>query len=278
MKQKHEGELLTAFMQEKHLSNYKLAQMMGVYGSAVKYWQKLEHIPDDRRDALIQLGLKIEPSTKSVPAGHMGHELRKYMKEKGIKVVDLAERLGVRSQQLSNYFAIASYSADFMAKLRAAGIPIGVSDTAIAVEGAESSRVVHAQAYGGYLSGHNDTNYIKGLPEQYIYVDEPGNYRTFEIKGDSMEPDFPDGCLVDAKQLDPTHWKKLHPGRVFVFLHREMGLQVKLLMKQTGSKCVFRCINDYYPDFEIDLTDVLEVWYFVQKHDRNRDYSRYLVR
>lgn len=132
MKQKHEGELLTAFMQEKHLSNYKLAQMMGVYGSAVKYWQKLEHIPD--------------------------------------------------------------------------------------------------------------------------------------------------GCLVDAKQLDPTHWKKLHPGRVFVFLHREMGLQVKLLMKQTGSKCVFRCINDYYPDFEIDLTDVLEVWYFVQKHDRNRDYSRYLVR
>jgi len=36
MKQTHDGKLLTAFMQDKKISGYKLASMMGVYNSAVK--------------------------------------------------------------------------------------------------------------------------------------------------------------------------------------------------------------------------------------------------
>lgn len=285
-----EGSVLERWMTENGVNKAQVAKKIGAYPSSVAYWIETGRVSDKYRDLLIKEGVPLKPRPAS--SKHEGEMLRKYLHKQRESINEIAAKMGMVGQQITNFYSRQRLPSTFVEKLETAGIylfgknnksleqPLSIPPSAqyAPTSNRYRAKVVSAQAHAGYLQGYNDMNYLQSLPEHDIYVDEPGNYRTFEVKGDSMEPDFPAGCLVDAKLLDRVHWVKLHPGKIFLFLHDEHGLQVKLLLKQKGQVVTFRAINDWYEDFDVDLSEVRELWYFIQKHDTNRDYSRYLVR
>jgi len=283
----HEGELLKEWVNKHYRNIAEFGKACGVYRNTVVYWMNCETLPTERRWMLKEMGVPIQ-AEEPILTGE-GNMLKQYLRERGISNTDIAKKLNIDAQNITNMFNRAVISSRFKERFKQIGIDIFVTDKNANVSNVVAlpdldenkftrSRIVHAQSYAGYLQGHNDNNYIMNLPEHIIYVDESGKYRTFEVKGDSMEPEFPSGCLVDAKSLDPVHWKKFHPGHIFVILHNEKGLLIKLVKSQHDDILTLRSINDYYEDFEISLKDCLEVWYFVQKHDTNRNYSKYLFR
>lgn len=284
-----EGSVLERWMIENSINKAQLAKKIGAYPSSVAYWIETGRVSDKYRDQLIAQGvpLKARPATKK----HEGEMLRKYLHKQRESINEIAAKMGMVGQQITNFYSRKQLPSAFVEKLEAAGIylfgksaeikpkPLVIPPSAEYATGSRKRvRIVHAQAYAGYLQGYNDMNYLSSLPEHDIVVDEDGDFITFEVKGDSMEPDFPDGCFVDCKELEPTFWRNLIRGRVFMFLHPDHGLQIKVLLKQVGQIATFRPINPMYKDFDVDLSQVTKLWYFHQKHDTTRDYSRYLVR
>jgi hypothetical protein len=289
----HEGAALKAWVKKKRWSDRVFAQKLGVSQPSVRYWYRSEHIPPKSRQKLADIGFPIEVGEPYTGSGD-GLLLREYMQQHNIKSSDLAKRMEVSQQSITNAYHYPKFSKRFKSDIAAAGIEIFKDALAKGNKSSQQTlldpsaeyatgsrkrvRIVHAQAYAGYLQGYNDMNYLNSLPEHEIVVDEDGDFITFEVKGDSMEPDFPDGCYVDCKELEPSLWRNLIRGRVFMFLHPDYGLQIKVLLKQDGQTATFRPINQMYKDFDVDLSQVTKLWYFHQKHDTTRDYSRYLVR
>jgi hypothetical protein len=283
-----EGAVLERWMTENKKNPAQVAKSIGSYPSSISYWIDTGRIGEKYRDKLIDLGVPLKPRPKTT--GHEGELLRTALHAQRDSINEIAEKMGMIGQQVTNLYTRQRLPAAFIRKLETVGIFLfndknNPPQQTLLEPSAEYAsvnrkrvRIVHAQAYAGYLQGYNDMNYLNSLPEHEIVVDEDGDFITFEVKGDSMEPDFPDGCYVDCKELEPTLWRNLIRGRVFMFLHPDHGLQIKVLLKQVGQIATFRPINPMYNDFDVDLEKVTKLWYFHQKHDTTRDYSRYLVR
>lgn len=137
---------------------------------------------------------------------------------------------------------------------------------------------VHAQA--GYLIGYQDPEYIDMLPKYTTTVDKyaRGKYRHFETNGDSMNNGdiseaIPDGTIILCREIKREHWKsKLHNHKWpnYVFVHRTEGIVVKQIANQdllTG-EITLRSLNpnkEKYPDYTINLDDVLEIYNVVKR-------------
>ena len=172
--------------------------------------------------------------------------------------------------------------------------PINVTDTTekIVTKGGNTHHVVNDNvmlldvplvenyAYAGYLAGWCDPTYINNLPMIRILVDKvhSGNYRTFEVRGDSMTgadggPDQVfDGEYVVGRQVTHNHWKsKLHirDNPVWIIVHEE-GILVKNIISHNveARTITVRSFNEdkqSYPDLELSLNDVYELYNVVQK-------------
>jgi len=137
---------------------------------------------------------------------------------------------------------------------------------------------VHAQA--GYLLGYQDQEYIDTLPKYTTTIDKhvKGRYRHFEAQGESMDNGdiheaIPDGTVLLCREIKTEHWNsKLHTHKWpnYIFVHRTEGIVVKQVASQdlaTGD-ITLRSLNpnkDKYPDFTINLDDVLEIYNVVKR-------------
>lgn len=137
---------------------------------------------------------------------------------------------------------------------------------------------VHAQA--GYLSGYMDQEYLEELPKHYITVDKfvKGNYKAFEISGDSMDNGsikdaLPHGTIVTCREVKRELWTSkfhTHEWPNWIIVHRYEGIVAKQIAKQcleTGT-LTLRSLNPdkkRYPDFDVNLDDCVQIFNVVKR-------------
>lgn len=141
--------------------------------------------------------------------------------------------------------------------------------------------LVPEYAKAGYLSGFSDLNYMETLPIHEPIVDRyhRGRYMAFEVTGDSMDDDskrsIPHGSIVTAREIKRDLWRSrfhTHKFPYYVIVHKTEGIIVKEIIKHDVDAGVItlRSLNpdkEHYPDFEIHLDDVQQIFNVVKKEE-----------
>ena len=133
----------------------------------------------------------------------------------------------------------------------------------IAVDKDEVERItlVPLRAAAGYLSRYQEAEYIQELPTFNLPNFNDGTYRAFEVEGDSMKPTIHPRDIVVCKYVE--NWYHIKDNHVYTVLGAGgIGIVVKRLVNRikTDNKVILRSDNDFYPEFELSLADMHEVW------------------
>lgn len=143
--------------------------------------------------------------------------------------------------------------------------------------------LVGQYAEAGYLSGYNDPQYLDDLEKYSVIVDRHhrGVYRAFSVRGDSMDDGtnlaIMAGDIVLGRQVESVLWNSrfhLHDWEDFIIVHRE-GVIVKRILKHDVEKgtILLHSLNPdkgKYPDFEMPLEDVMEVYNIIEVTRKRR--------
>ncbi|MFR9164923.1 MAG: helix-turn-helix transcriptional regulator [Dysgonomonas sp.] len=139
--------------------------------------------------------------------------------------------------------------------------------------------LIPIRARAGYLAGYGDPEYIKELPTMPVITDKTfhGEYRCFEIDGDSMDngtiESIKDKDVILGREIKKDLWKyKLHINKwkYFVIIHKD-GIMVKQIIDHDIEKCVIIChsLSPLYPeDFKLNLDDICELYNVIKIVDR----------
>ncbi len=85
-----------------------------------------------------------------------------------------------------------------------------------------------------------------------------GNYRAFEMEGDSMEPTIRHGDYVIGSYL--YNRRHLKPGNAYVIVTTE-SISVRRVVGGVKEQNVqLAADNPYYPSYEQSLAEIKEVW------------------
>lgn len=133
--------------------------------------------------------------------------------------------------------------------------------------GSAEIQFVPVKAAAGYLAGYADPDFIDELNTFTLPMLSPGQYRAFEIIGDSMLP-TPSGSVIVGEKVDDID--ELKNSNTYVVLSRNEGVVYKRVMKNNRSKNKLTLISDnpQYEPYNLNTEDVLEVWkaiYILQK-------------
>ncbi|NII81684.1 MULTISPECIES: helix-turn-helix transcriptional regulator [unclassified Pedobacter] len=137
--------------------------------------------------------------------------------------------------------------------------------------------LVNEYAYAGYLSGYADPEYIEELSKHTIIVTKQhrGNYRAFEIVGDSMDDgskeSIPDGSIATGREIQRHLWRSpfhTHRFKDYIIVHKTEGILNKRIIKHDVESGFITCHSlnpdkDTYPDFNIQLDDVKQIFNIV---------------
>lgn len=135
--------------------------------------------------------------------------------------------------------------------------------------GEENILYVPVKAQAGYLLGLHDPKYISNLPTYKLPGYNNGTYRIFEIKGHSMF-----NTLHDRDRLI-TRWEQvseIKDDRVYVIITKNDGVLVKRVINRfKEGKLILKSDNNHngeYPTIIVDVEDVIEAWYVVERWTR----------
>lgn len=136
--------------------------------------------------------------------------------------------------------------------------------------------LISKYAYAGYLTGYGDMEYLEMLPKVKVIVDRMvrGNYKCFEVKGDSMVDgsfeSWLDGDIVLGREVKRELWlPKLHINKCdFIIVHKD-GILLKRIISQDNNNgtITIHSLNpdkSSYPDEEIYLNDIMQIFSTVQ--------------
>ena len=134
--------------------------------------------------------------------------------------------------------------------------------------------LVSQYAYGGYLGGYSDPDYIEGLPLIDFTPDREmtGNWLAFEVRGDSMDDGTKDsyvaGEIVICREVEKEFWRdaRLHyTRRDFVIVHEE-GILIKRVTAHDVERHLItvHSLNPEYKDRVLDLADVRQLFSVVE--------------
>ncbi len=131
--------------------------------------------------------------------------------------------------------------------------------------------LVSKYAYAGYLTGWGDDEYIENLPQIPWLVDKEykGDYRAFEVKGDSMDNglsgSYKEGYIVLGREISKTHWRdKLHikKWKNFIVVTKNDGILIKEISHHDAEKgkITLHSLNTEYKDITVSLDDVAQLF------------------
>jgi transcriptional regulator with XRE-family HTH domain len=139
--------------------------------------------------------------------------------------------------------------SNFLAKRRAAKLAASSIDI----------QFVPVKAAAGYLAGYADPEFIDELNTFTLPMLAPGNYRAFEIIGDSMLP-TPSGSVIVGEKVDNLDHVK--PSNTYVVISRQEGIVYKRIIKNGRAKNKLTLVSDnpIYQPYQVEAEDVLELW------------------
>ncbi|HNP21862.1 MAG TPA: LexA family transcriptional regulator [Panacibacter sp.] len=123
-------------------------------------------------------------------------------------------------------------------------------------------QVIHfvpVKAAAGYLAGYADPDFIDELNTFTLPMLAPGNYRAFEIVGDSMLP-TPSGSVIVGERVGSV--EDLKSNNTYVVVSRGEGVVYKRVMKNNKLKNKVTLISDnpQYAPYNVNAEDIIEVW------------------
>ncbi|KIC95587.1 XRE family transcriptional regulator [Flavihumibacter solisilvae] len=118
---------------------------------------------------------------------------------------------------------------------------------------------VPVKAAAGYLAGYADPEFIDELNTFTLPMLAPGQYRAFEILGDSMLP-TPSGSIIVGEKID--NLESLKTSNTYIVVSRQQGIVYKRVMKNPRSKTKLTLVSDnpVFQPYQVDAGDIMEVW------------------
>jgi len=120
-------------------------------------------------------------------------------------------------------------------------------------------QLVPVKAAAGYLAGYADPEFLDELNTFTLPMLAPGNYRAFEIVGDSMLPTASGSVIVGEKVDDLEEVKSNH---TYIVVSRNEGIVYTRIMKNNKARTKLTLVSDNtaYQPYNVNTDDVLEVW------------------
>lgn len=118
---------------------------------------------------------------------------------------------------------------------------------------------VPVKAAAGYLAGYADTEFIDELNTFTLPMLAGGNYRAFEIVGDSMLP-TPSGSIIVGEKVNNLDEAK--NSTAFIVVSRSEGIVYKRIEKSNRNKSRITLVSDNpsYQPYQVNAEDILELW------------------
>jgi phage repressor protein C with HTH and peptisase S24 domain len=119
--------------------------------------------------------------------------------------------------------------------------------------------LVPLKAAAGYLAGYADPEFIDELNTFTLPMLAPGNYRAFEIVGDSMLP-TPSGSIIVGEKVERLDDVKTN--FTYIVVSRQEGIVYKRIMKNNRTKTKWTLISDNptYQPYNVEAEDIIEIW------------------
>jgi transcriptional regulator with XRE-family HTH domain len=118
---------------------------------------------------------------------------------------------------------------------------------------------VPVKAAAGYLAGYADPEFVDELNTFTLPMLSGGDYRAFEIVGDSMMPTPSGSVIVGEKVLNVDEIKT---NNTYVVVSKTDGIVYKRILKNTRqkNKLTFVSDNPSYQPYNVNAEEILEVW------------------
>jgi transcriptional regulator with XRE-family HTH domain len=118
---------------------------------------------------------------------------------------------------------------------------------------------VPVKAAAGYLASYADTEFIDELNTFTLPMLSGGNYRAFEIIGDSMLP-TPSGSIIVGEKIENT--TDIKNSQAYIVVSRNEGIVYKRVEKNGRSKNKLTLVSDnpQYQPYQVNAEDVMELW------------------
>jgi len=118
---------------------------------------------------------------------------------------------------------------------------------------------VPVKAAAGYLAGYADSEFIDELNTFTLPMLTGGNYRAFEIIGDSMMP-TPSGSIIVGEKVETMDDAK--SNLAYIVVSRNEGIVYKRIVKSNKNKNKLTLVSDNpaYQPYQVNTDDVLEMW------------------
>ena len=118
---------------------------------------------------------------------------------------------------------------------------------------------VPVKAAAGYLAGYADSEFIDELNTFTLPMLAGGNYRAFEIIGDSMMP-TPSGSIIVGEKVDAK--EEVKNDQAYIVVSRNEGIVYKRILKSNKAKNKFTLVSDnpQYQPYQVNTEDVVELW------------------
>ncbi len=144
---------------------------------------------------------------------------------------------------------LSDNKSNYLAKRRAMKLASGRPDIPF----------VPVKAAAGYLAGYADPEFVDELNTFTLPMLSGGNYRAFEIIGDSMLP-TPSGSVIVGEKIDKLD--ELKNDSACIVVSRHEGIVYKRVQKNGRSKEKVTLVSDnpvYHP-YTVKTEDILEMW------------------
>ena len=119
---------------------------------------------------------------------------------------------------------------------------------------------VPVKAAAGYLAGYADSEFIDELNTFTLPMLAGGNYRAFEIIGDSMMP-TPSGSIIVGEKVD-GNTEDIKNNQAYIVVSRNEGIVYKRIVKSNKAKSKLTLVSDnpQYQPYQVNSEDVIELW------------------
>ena len=118
---------------------------------------------------------------------------------------------------------------------------------------------VPVKAAAGYLAGYGDSEFIDELNTFTLPMLTGGNYRAFEIIGDSMMP-TPSGSVIVGEKVEGLD--NVKNNAAYIVVSNSEGIVYKRVVKSNKNKSKITLVSDNpaFQPYQVHSADVLEMW------------------
>lgn len=207
-----------------------------------------------------------------------GKNLKYLRKQKGLTQEEMAEKLGIKRSLIGAYeeeraeprLEVTQIMCemfdlsleDFLFKDLAIGKMTYIQKRRFFKIDEDHSSVISfvpIKATAGYMAGYGDPAYLDELNTFTLPMLAPGNYRAFEIIGDSMLP-TPSGSIIVGEKVDEV--ENVKATDTYIVVSKGDGIVYKRIEKAGRGKKQVTLVSDNpsYKPYPLNTSDIMELW------------------